>query len=177
MRGITVNGTVLAATQFRDFYVIVTMLPPPNLQKQSDRCMQTFLVRHVMSCPNGGLVITRHNEICEKIIHFAKQYLFPNCVRGKTLIHKGHRISEKEVRQRGSAPETCDDVYIRELSEIQTEEMIDVKFRDDDAHFWNTVIMDKLLSGWKKINKKNHGQACYDQRRYFLCFYYQLMGR
>ena len=35
--------------------------------------MKTFLVRHVMSCPNGGLVITRHNEICDEIIHLEKQ--------------------------------------------------------------------------------------------------------
>ena len=35
--------------------------------------MQTVSVRHVLSCPNGGLVITHHNEICDDIIHLTKQ--------------------------------------------------------------------------------------------------------
>ena len=107
--------------------------------------MQTFLVRHVMSCPNGGLVITRHNKICDVIIHLAKQYLPPNCVRGETLIHQGRRGSEKELCHRGSVPQTCGDVSIRGLPERQMEEMIDVRFGDDDAYYQNTVRMDKLL--------------------------------
>ena len=38
VRNITVNGTVLAATQFRDFYEIITMLFPPTLKKTTDAC-------------------------------------------------------------------------------------------------------------------------------------------
>ena len=36
VRDITVNGTVLATTKFRDVYEIVTMLSPPILKKATD---------------------------------------------------------------------------------------------------------------------------------------------
>ena len=65
----TVTGTVLAATEFLYFYVLVTTLTPPNLQNKYDGCMQNFSVHHALIFPNGGLVIERHNEIREKIIH------------------------------------------------------------------------------------------------------------
>ena len=122
--------------------------------------MQNFLVRHKTSWPNGGLVITRHNKICDVIIHLTKQYLPPNCVRGETLIHQGRRRSEKELCHIGSVPQTRGDVSIRGLPERQMEEIIDVRFGDDDAYYYNTERMDKLLSGWKKLKKENHGQAC-----------------
>ena len=31
--------------------------------------MQKVSVRHMLICPNVGLVMTRHNEIFDKIIH------------------------------------------------------------------------------------------------------------
>ena len=139
--------------------------------------MQNFSMRHVLRCPNGGLVITHHNKICDEIIHLTKQYLSPNCVRGKIIIHHGYRRSEKEVCHIRSFPETRGDVSIRDLSESQMKEIIDVRFADDDTYSWNPVIMDKLLSGWEKLNKDKHGQACYYQGRNFLHLYSQWMGR
>ena len=55
--------------------------------------MQNVLVRHVMRCPNDGLVITRHNGICDEIINLENKYFPPNCVHDETLIHQGRRIS------------------------------------------------------------------------------------
>ena len=130
--------------------------------------MQTFSMRHVLRCPNGGLVIRHHKNIYDEIIHLAKQDFPPNCVCGKIIIHQGCRISEKEVCHIGSAPETCGDVSIRGLSESQMKTIIDVRFADDDTYSWNPVIMDNLLSGWEKLNKDKHGQACYYQGRNFL---------
>ena len=49
-------------------------------------------------------------------------------------------------------------------------EIIDVRFADDNAYSWNPVRMDKLFSGWEKLNKDKNGQACYDQRRHFYPF-------
>ena len=34
--------------------------------------MQTFIVYHVLIFHNGGLVIARHNEIRDEIIHLTK---------------------------------------------------------------------------------------------------------
>ena len=115
--------------------------------------MQNFSVRHELICPNGGLVITRHNEIRDKIKHLANQALSPYCIRGKTLIHLGRSISEDEVRHGWSIPETQGDVSNRGLYEIQTETIIAIRFGDADADSWMPVIMNKLLEGWEKLKK------------------------
>ena len=138
--------------------------------------MQTVSVSYMLSCPNGGLVITHHSRICDEIIHLTKQYLSPNCVRVEIIIHQGCRISEKEVCHIGSAPETCGDVSIRGLSESQMKKILDVRFADDDTYSWNPVRMDKILSGWEKLKKDKNGQACYDQRRKFSPFVLSVYG-
>ena len=63
--------------------------------------MQTFSVHHELICPNGNLIISRHNEINDKIIYLARQALHPNCVRREPLIHLERRILEEEVRNEG----------------------------------------------------------------------------
>ena len=83
--------------------------------------MQTFSVCHAMNSPDGGLVITRHNEIRDEIIHLAKQSFYPKCLCREPLIHLGRIISEEEVRHGGSIPETRGDVSIWGLWESQIE--------------------------------------------------------
>ena len=82
--------------------------------------MLTFLVRHMLICPNGGLVITCHNEIHDEILYSPKKSFYPNCLCGKTLINLGNRISEEEVHHGGSVQETRGDVSIWCLQESQT---------------------------------------------------------
>ena len=41
-------------------------------------CGDLFTLQHALSCPNGGLVITRHNELrnlTSEIVKFAKMWL------------------------------------------------------------------------------------------------------
>ena len=45
---------------------------PPNFQNKYDGCMHTFLAHHVMRLPNGCIVIARHNEIRDEIIHLTR---------------------------------------------------------------------------------------------------------
>ena len=126
---------------------------------------------HKLNYPNGGLVITCHKEICDDIIHLAKQALSPIYVHGKTLTHQGCSRSEEEVRHRESVPETRGYVSIRVLLKRVMEAIIDVRFGDYDAYSWKPFRMDKLLSGWEKLKKDKHGQDCYYQRRDFLLFF------
>ena len=74
---------------------------PPNTQHKCNGCMQTFSVHHELICPNGNLIISRHNEINDKIIYLARQALHPNCVRREPLIHLERSIMEEEVRNEG----------------------------------------------------------------------------
>ena len=138
--------------------------------------MQNVLVHHALSCPNGGLVIARHNEIHDEIIHLARQNFSPNCARGEHLIHLGRSISEEEVHHGGSVPETRGDVSIWGLWESQTEAIIDVRFRNADTDSRNPVIMDKLLAGWEKLKKDNYGYDCYVRRRSFSPFVLSVDG-
>ena len=80
--------------------------------------MHTFYVHQALICSNGGIVIARHNEIRDKIIHLTKQALSTNCVHGEPLIHLGRRIYEEEVRHVWSVLEKKGDVSIRGLWEI-----------------------------------------------------------
>ena len=45
---------------------------PPNIQKKYDSCMQTFSLHHALRCSSRGIVIVRHNEICDKITHLSR---------------------------------------------------------------------------------------------------------
>ena len=145
--GTTVTGTVLAATKFCNFNVLIKKLYPPNIQNKCNGCMQTLLLCHTLIFPNGGLVIARHNEICDKIIHLTKKYFYLNCVHEKTTTHLVRRRSEEEVIHGGSVPETWGDVSILGLWESQTEAIIDVRFGYSEMDSWKPVRMDKLLIG------------------------------
>ena len=68
--------------------------------------MQTFFVRHTLRCPNGGLTITRHNEIRDEIIHLARKSFYPHYVHGEPLIYQGYSRSEGGIRNSGRIPET-----------------------------------------------------------------------
>ena len=108
--------------------------------------MQTFLVRHALILPNGGLVVASHNEIRDNIIHLTKQYFSPTWIRGEPLIHVGRSIYEEEVHQVGIIPEMRGNMSIWGLWEIQIEAIIYVMFVDSELETWNPFLMDKLLA-------------------------------
>ena len=93
----------------------ITRFFSPNLQIKCDHFLQTFSVCHALSCSNRGLIVTRHNMICDKIIHPVIQSLSLHCVRIKPLIHKDRRRSEGGVRHGGMITETWGGVLIRGL--------------------------------------------------------------
>ena len=76
-----VTGTVLLAMEFCNFCLHLTILPPPN-QKKRDGFSQSFSVCHGHSRIHGGLVIARHNVVCDNILHLIQQSFYPNCVHG-----------------------------------------------------------------------------------------------
>ena len=88
---------------------------------------------HALIIPNGGLVIARHNDICDKIIHLIKQALSSQCVRGEPIIKLVCSRSEEEVRHGGRFRETLGGLSIQGLYEIQMEAIIDVRIGDADT--------------------------------------------
>ena len=176
IRVTTVTGAVLAANKISQFlcahYNVNSYCP----QKYFDGCMQTFLVCHALSYPNSGLIIARHNEIHDEIVHLAKQSLSPNCISGELLVHLVRSRYDEEVCLRGRVPETWGEMSIWGLWDSQTEAIIDARLVDADVDTWEPVIMCNLLTGWKKTKKEKHGQTCYNHHRHFSPFVLSVYG-
>ena len=69
VRGTTVSGTVLSATEFLDLLCACYKVSPVNLQSHRDGCGTAFGVTHALSCIIVGLVIVRHNKIRDKLLY------------------------------------------------------------------------------------------------------------
>ena len=102
----------------------------------------------MLICSNRGLIIARHNKIRDYIIHIARKDFSHNCVCGKTLIHKGHRISEGEVCHGRTITETQGDVSIRGLWESRTDAIIDIIFGDSNSKTYVKKGTDTILPRW-----------------------------
>ena len=73
----TVTGTVLAAAEICGFSAHIMMLPPLTFKK-CDGYSTSFYVRNGLSCIHGGLVISRHNEVRDKLLYLARRALPPS---------------------------------------------------------------------------------------------------
>ena len=70
VRGTTVSGKLLSATEFWDFLCACYNISPLNLQSQSDGCGTVFRVTHALRCSTGGLLITHNkNSMTESSIY------------------------------------------------------------------------------------------------------------
>ena len=74
------NGTELSAEEFRDSLRLRYGFEPPGLPEKCDGCNCRFTVEHGLSCPVGGLVISRHDDVCLEFGSLAKKALKPSAV-------------------------------------------------------------------------------------------------
>ena len=86
----TGNGTERSAQEFRDALLLRYARCPPDLPIQCDGCQQKFNVCHALECKHGGLVVSRHNEIRDKLSDLASKAFFPSAVRDEPIIHISH---------------------------------------------------------------------------------------
>ena len=94
-----VSGTVLSATEFRDFLCDRYSASPVNLQIHCDGCGTAFGVTHELICSIGGLVITCHNEICDKLLYLLRRTFTSASIHTKSLIHQSRTRSKIEICQ------------------------------------------------------------------------------
>ena len=132
---------------------------------------------HTLSCSIDGLVIARHNEICDKILYLSQHDFTSSSVRAEPLIHQGRTRSEQDIRQGSdNHRDTRGGVMIQSLSNHQVDSIIDVKLEDADADTYKYDPMTLLLARWEKIKKDKHGKHCNDQRKLFLPFIISMDG-
>ena len=113
--------------------------PPPNLQKKCYWFSQSFYVRQGLRCRHRGLVIERHNKVCDDVLQLARQYIPSNCVHSELRTIQGSSISEEEVLHRRFRLDIGDNTVIKELWESQTDAIIYFIFGDSDSDTYKIV--------------------------------------
>ena len=99
VHGTTVTDIVFSAMEFHDLLCVHLNVNPINPQSHCDRCGIAFEVHHTLRCITGGLVIARHNEVCDKILYLSHRSFNSESVHVEPLIHQGHTRSERETHQ------------------------------------------------------------------------------
>ena len=74
------------------------------------------------------------------------------------------------MRHRSIIPETQVDMLIRGLWKIQTDAIIDSRFRYSDVEIYVKEAIYTLLPRWEQTNKENNGQHKHEQRKNFSLF-------
>jgi hypothetical protein len=94
-----VNGAELSAQEFRDAPLLRHARGPPDLPPFCGGCNQKFSICHALECKKGGLVISRHNEIRDKLSNLASKALSPPAVRDEPKIHTCRNPEEKSDKE------------------------------------------------------------------------------
>jgi hypothetical protein len=139
----TVNGTELSAQEFRDALSMRYGDAPSDLPASCDGCDARFTLQHALSCKKGGLVIFRHNEIRDELVHMAGKAMTPSAIRDEPLIRPG-RVAENvkapptkcTPNQSPGTPATGEDrgdLLLRGFWARGTECIVDVRVTDTDA--------------------------------------------
>ena len=85
--------------EFQDFSCACYNVSPVNLHRHCDKCGTAFGVTHTLRYSIGGLVIARHNKICDEILYLSQRAFTSASVHVEPLIHQGCTRSEQEIRQ------------------------------------------------------------------------------
>ena len=93
-----------------------------------------------------GIVIARHNEAREKLIHIVKCAFSWNWVCREPLIHQGCSRSNEEIHHRRGKKYIGGDALIRGLQEPQNDAIIDVRFGGAEWATYNKDPMRILLN-------------------------------
>jgi hypothetical protein len=100
----TLNGTELAAPEFRDALLLRHARTPGDLPSHCHGCGAKFDVRHALECKVGGLVILRHDEINEELCDLASKTLAPSAVCAEPMIHPDALL--RRLRLRSPSPQS-----------------------------------------------------------------------
>ena len=126
---------------------------------------------HTLSCSKGGLVIARHNKVCDELLYLSGRALTSESVCAEPLTHQVRTISERNIRQgSGREKETKEDVMTQGLWYRQADAIVDVKFGDADTDSYKYEPMATLLDWWETTKKDKNGKNCHNQQKYFSLF-------
>jgi hypothetical protein len=182
----TVNGTKLSAQEFRDAIHIRYGITPPDLPEVCDGCDARFTLQHALGCKKGGLVIFRHNEIRDELVHMAGKALTPSAVRDEPLIRPCRNVEKVNTcpaTQTNAKPASEDDrgdILLRGFWARGTDCIVDVRVTNTDAKSYRHRDPSKVIATQEKEKKRKYLEPCLEQRRHFtpfVCSTDGLLGR
>ena len=126
---------------------------------------------HTLSFRIGGLVITRHKKIRDKLLYLSQRAFTSAYVRAEPITHQGRTRSELEISQGSDKHKgTRGGVMIQVLWDYKVNAIIDVKLGDADTDKYKYKPTTSLLKRWEKIKEYKHSKHCHNQRNCFLPF-------
>ena len=151
-------------------------IEPPDLPVTCDGCESRFTLQHALGCKKGGLVIFRHNEIWDELVHLAGKALTPSAIRDEPLIRPCRAAKDQNTSpasNNSEKPATEDDrgdILLRGFWARGTDFIVDVRVTDLDAKTYCKRDPDKVLLSHERLKKTKYLEACLDQLRHFTPF-------
>ena len=81
------NGTELSREEFRDNPRLRYGLMPQDIPTTCDGYGKKFLIKHALSCPKGGLVLSLHDDAAKEWGALVSQALVPSAITYKPKIN------------------------------------------------------------------------------------------
>ena len=101
------NGTELYQEEFRDNLCLRYGLMPQYIPVTCDGCGEKFLIEHALSCPKGGLVLSRHDNAAKELGALGARALIPSAITYEQKINsrtvQGERTGDGAWQEGGEA--------------------------------------------------------------------------
>ena len=108
------NSTELSREELRDNLRLRYGLMPQDTPETCDGCGKRFLIEHALSCPKGGLVLTRHNDAAKEWGTLEAPALVPSTITYNPKINsrtvQGKRTGDGARLEGGEADGSTDTV-------------------------------------------------------------------
>ena len=75
-----INGTELSWEEFRDNLHLRYELVPQDIPATCDGYSKKFSIEHALSCPKGGLVLSRHDDVAKEWGTLGSWALVPSAI-------------------------------------------------------------------------------------------------
>ena len=101
------TGTELSQEELRDNICLRYWLMPQDIPATCDDCVKSFLMENALSCPKGGLVLSRHDYAAKEWRALGALALIPSDITYKPKINsrtvQGKRTGAGARQERGTA--------------------------------------------------------------------------
>ena len=136
------------AVEFRDALCLRYLKPLLDLPPVCDGCGVPFTTSHALDCKKGGLIVQRHNEICDLLFDLISTVW-------------SHTTKEPVVQDGDLESHTLvADISARGVCQPQAIALFDVRGIDSDAPSYLSRIPNAVLRTAEREKKNKYSLAC-----------------